>query len=348
MLLSTGGVMAVTLPFEPQVVELMNYTSADTPASGGIPFVSWDVEMGQGYSVIETFNATPVLTTNVLTAGGISTFSAGLSLQFGPSIHITGMTAANPPVITANNHGYQNGDIVLLEGLYQSTNTGMPQMSGMPFVVGNVTTNTFTVPWNASGSNYTQLTSSQTTAFVKKILFPFLYAPGTSFITNLTLASTTTVYCTAPHNLVAGSEVAFRISQPWGTTQLNSLANVRYPGSPMYGYVMSVVNSTTVVVKINSSNFTPFNPNVAITSVHGLTPPQMVAVGDINSGSAPYSGGALYPSPVVNGVPTINGPAISGAYVNNTSSGFVIGQSVAGSLNDQIYWKAYLFDYSNI
>jgi len=93
----------------------------------------------------------------------------------------------------------------------------------------------------------------------------------------------------------------------------------------------------------------------------GLTPPQVVAVGDINSGGAAYSGGALYPSPSFptfsGGAPTINGPAINGAFVNNTAQGFTIGlgSGAAATTNSasaplltasSLYvWTALLFDF---
>ena len=82
----------------------------------------------------------------------------------------------------------------------------------------------------------------------------------------------------------------------------------------------------------------------------------MVAVGDVNTGGVVISSGsALYPPPSVNGANTINGPAISGAFVNNTSQGFVIGAGVCvtdtaavlvGANTNVIYWKAYLHDMS--
>ncbi|MDE3022073.1 MAG: hypothetical protein KGI54_09445 [Pseudomonadota bacterium] len=352
-LVSTGALMAVALPFEPQVVELINYTAAATNTGGLIPYTTWHFEMGQGQAVnqiVETSGTSPTnsyLTNAVLTAGGISTFSAGLSLQFGAQIPIQAITKASAAVVTANGHGYVTGDVVLLEGLYQSPTTGMPQISGIPFVVTVSDANTFSIPWNTNQSDYTALSGTPVPgAFVRQIIYPFLYAPGVSNITSLTLGTTTTVVTTAPHNLSVGSEVGFRISPLWGTVQLNSPQNFRIPGSPVYGYVMAVTDATTVVVKLNSTNFTPFNTNIPIANVPGLTPPQMIAVGDVNSGGTPYSGGALYPSPVVNGVSTINGPAILGSFVNNTASGFVIGAGVAGSIGDDIYWRAYLYDYS--
>ena len=82
----------------------------------------------------------------------------------------------------------------------------------------------------------------------------------------------------------------------------------------------------------------------------GQSFPQVVAVGDVNSGGVAYSGGALYPSPLVNGVSTINGPAISGAFVNNTSQGFIVGVGAAvsdasstlvGANGNVFYWQAF-------
>lgn len=346
--LSLGGNTPVVLPFVPDYVEFLNYTAADTPAENGIPFAKWDAIMGQGYAAYQVFNATPVLTTNVTTSGGISTFSAGLDLQYGSQIQISGITKASPAVVTTgSSHGYVTGDVVVFQGLYQSSTTGMPQICGIPFVITVTGATTFTIPWNTNQSNYTALSGSPTGAYVKKVLYPFLYAPGVSYITSITTGSTTVINTTAAHNLVVGQEVAFRVPSVWGTTQLNSLPNTTIPGSPVYGYVTAVGSSTQVTVNINSSSYTAFNSNQPVSSVPGQSFAQMLAVGDVNTGGVAYSGSVLYPSPSVNGSSTINGPAISGSFVNNTRQGFIIGATVAGAANDVLYWRAILHDYSN-
>lgn len=345
---STGAQMMVNLPFQPQIVELYNYTAAGTPTNGEYPFAYWDTDMGQGFAQTQVFNATPVLTTSVLTSGGISTFSGGLSLQFEAQIQISGITKASAAVVTTgSSHGYVTGDVVLFEGLYQSSTTGMPQICGIPFVVTVTGATTFTIPWNTNQSNYTALSGSPTGAFVRRVTYPFLYAPGVSVITAVSTGTTTTVTTTAPHNLVVGQEVAFRIPSNYGIIELNSLPNTALPGSPIYGYVTSVGSSTQVTVNINSTSYTAYSNNVAVASVPGLSFPQMLAVGDVNTGGVAYSGGALYPSPVVNGSSTINGPAISGSFVNNTAQGFIIGTTLAGTASDAMYYKAYLCDYSS-
>jgi hypothetical protein len=165
---STGAAKAIYLPFQPQTVEVWNYSSFATPAEHGVPRGYWDAGMGQGFAVIDVFNATPVLSTDVITANGISTFSAGLSLQYGSTIQISGITKANPAVVTtASAHGYSTGDVVVFQGLFQSSSTGMPQLSNMPFVVTVTGSTTFTIPWNTNQSSYTALSGSPSGAYVK-------------------------------------------------------------------------------------------------------------------------------------------------------------------------------------
>jgi hypothetical protein len=276
--------------------------------------------------------------------------------QYGATQQIIGITKASPASINVTAHGYNTGDIVILQGLKQSSTTGMQQIAGIPFVVTRTDANNFTIPWNTNQSNYTALSASPTGAFVKKLLYPTLYAPGIAVINALTLATTTTVVTTTPHNFVVGQEVAFRIPANYGTIQLNSLPNTTIPGSPIYGYVVSVTDSVTFVVNINSTGYTAFTNNVAFASVPGLSFPMVVAVGDVNTGGGTLTPTSpLYPSPLVNAIYTINGPAINGAFVNNSSQGFVIGAGattgdatavLVGANNDVIYWRALLHDVS--
>lgn len=348
----------VNLPFQPQAIKLLNYTTHTTPAQFAITNAWWDTAMGQGVAAFEYIESAgaPWIPAVDSTTNGISTFSAGLSLQYGAQKQVIGATKADPIVFNVTAHGYNVGDVVVFEGLYQSATTGMPQICGMPFVISVVgDANHFSVAWVATGSNYTALSASPTGAFVRKVLYPFLYAPGTAFIKAISTGSTTTITTTAPHNFVAGQEIGFRIPSSWGTTQLNALPNTSIPGSPVYYYVNSVTNSTQFVCSAVSTGFTAFNPNQTVASVPGLSFPQVFAAGDVNSGGVAYSGGALYPSPVINGASTINGPAISGSFVNNTSQGFVI-QNGTGSVQasallltaSSLYiYEAYLYDMSS-
>ncbi len=348
----TSAPTSVILPFIPNYIEITNTTRA-TGTNDGVTRAWWETDMGQGAAMLTTTTHSAQDLTTYITSGGFSTFQGGLSQQFGPTLAIASMTAVNPIVVTTTgNHNLVSGNVVTFSNLYESSTTGLQQIAGIPFAVTVTGATTFSINWDGSGGNYTAISGSPTTPTptVKQILYPNLYAPNVGFISALTLSSTTTVTTTAPTNIQVGQQVAFRIPPSWGTTQLNSLPDVLIPGSPIYGYVQSVTNSKTFVVNINSTGYTAFNPNQVFASFPGENFPQVVAVGDVNSGGYPYIGGALYPSPAFyNGkgtgtVSSINGPSIQGAFANNTSMGFIIGGSISGTTSDVILWRAYLHD----
>lgn len=361
---STGAAQVINLPFKPDYVELTNYTASAAFTDHRVLSAQWDFNMGQGFAITQVKNTT--YQTDSVVTNGISTFSAGQLLQYGTTLTVSSITKASPAVVTTStNHGYASGDVVIFEGLFETTTTGMPQINGIPFTVTVTGATTFTIPWNTNQSNYTAISGASTgTPRVKKVLYPYLYFPGTCVISAITPGTTTTIDTASAHNFVVGQEVAFRIPSQWGTTQLNSLPNTLVPGSPVYGYVIAVTDYNTVIVNIDSSAYTAFNSNPTVASVPGLSFPQIVAVGDVNTGGVQISSGsALYPSPQflpigsagTNDVSTINGPAIKGAFVNNTSQGFIIGAGtcvtdtaavLVGAANNVIYWRAYLYDMS--
>lgn len=364
----------VNLPFQPDYVEFINYTAAASGADNGVPMAYWDASMGQGVAVINRFQAANQLTTDTVDSNGISTFSAGQLLQFGAlqghnqgAITDFSISKADPAVVTTvGDHGLTSGDVIIFQNLLQTSTTGMQQITGIPFTVTVTGATTFTIPWNTNQSNYTAFNTATSTGNVgtyKKVLYPYLYAPGVNIISDIdtnTPTGYTTVHTTSAHNFVVGQEVAFRVTSDWGTSQLNSLPNTTTPGSPIYGYVVTVTDYNTVVVNINSSTYTAFNSNQPFSNV-GLDYAQIVAVGDVNTGGEPISAGSvLYPPPFVRPISTttvntINGPAIRGSYINNTSQGFVVGIGTAqgdssaillGAESDIIYWRAYLHDLS--
>lgn len=356
---STGAAKVINLPFQPDTVKLWNYTASAAFTDHRVLKAYWDVTMGQGFALTDVKNTT--YQTDSVILNGISTFSAGQLLQFGAAKQIIASTKGATTSFNVTAHGYVVGDVVLFEGLWQSSTTGMPQMAGIPMRVTTVTdANNFVVTWDSNNAVYTNLSGSPASAKVSKILYPYLYLPGVTFINSISTGTTTTVTTTTDHNMVVGQEVAFRITTPWGTTQLNSLPNVNIPGQPIYGYVVAVNSNSSVTVNINSTGYTAFTTYVLVASVYGLTPPQMVAVGDVNTGGNLIDAtSVLYPSPSfptsTGGVRTINGPAIRGAYVNNTAQGFIIGAGtnvtdtaavLVGANNDVLYWEATFHDIS--
>lgn len=353
---SNGGTTAVVIPFIPNYIAISNVTRAI--AGAGVTSAYWMTDMGQGSAFLNTFGTgeqyiAPVGGTSsgaLVNGSGFTTFTAGLALQFGPQVLITSITksATAPLVTTATNHNLVTGNVVTFSNLYQTTTTGMQQIANIPFYVTVVSPTTFTIQYNNNGANFTALAGGglNNTPSMKEILYPVLYAPGVANIAFITLGNTTTIQTTQPNNFVVGQEVAFRIPSVYGTTQLNSLPNNVIPGSPIYGFVTSITNNTTFVVNINSSLYTAFNPNQPFLSFPGMNVPQVLAVGDINSGSllSNFVAPTLYNGSGATAVQTINGPAIAGAFVNNTQMGFIIGAGVSGTAADVIMWRAYMHD----
>lgn len=355
----TAAPISVIVPFLPDFIEISNQTRA--VAGAGVTRAWWMKDMGQGSAFLDTFGTgeqfiAPVggTSSGALVSGtGFSTFQGGISQQYGPVVLVSTITKASPAVVTtSSNHNLVSGNVVVFQNLYQTSTTGMAQIAGIPFVVTVTGATTFTIPWNTNQSNYTAIATGglNTLAQMKQVLYPALYVPGVAFLSAITLANPMVITTTTPHNFQVGQQVAFRIPSAWGTRQLSSLPNVLIPGSPIYGFVTAVGSSTTATLNIDSTTYTAFNTNQTIASVPGLTFPQVLAVGDNNTGSNQF--GSNSPS-FYNGTSTsltssINGPALAGAFSNNTSMGFLIGGALSGTTADVIYWRAYAHDWNNI
>jgi hypothetical protein len=95
------------------------------------------------------------------------------------------------------------------------------------------------------------------------------YKPRQFFISAIMLGFLTTVTTTINHDYCIGQLVRLLIPNGFGSRQLNE----------MLGFVTSIPAQNQVVLDLNSSNADPFITNVSI-----FTQPQIVAVGDINTG----------------------------------------------------------------
>lgn len=97
---------------------------------------------------------------------------------------------------------------------------------------------------------------------------PQYYQPRQFFISAISLGQTTTVTTTVDHDYVIGQQVRFIIPKSFGTRQLNE----------QQGYVIDLPASDQVTVSIDSSSYDTFVLSSATTR------PQIMAIGDINSG----------------------------------------------------------------
>lgn len=94
------------------------------------------------------------------------------------------------------------------------------------------------------------------------------YQPSRFVISGVTLGATTIVTTSVANNYVVGQQVRLLIPQPYGCWQLNE----------SFGYVLSIISSTQVEVGINSTNSNAF------VAAGTSNQPQIIAIGDINSG----------------------------------------------------------------
>jgi hypothetical protein len=366
---STGNAQIINLPFQPDRIEMINLSLVNAGAAASKILTGyWDVSMGQGLGLVQAYSSGSALIYDNIPSNGFSTFAAGQLLQYGTlqllgTTNSAGIALTSSSVLTVTTSAANTtlpGDWIVFQNLYETSTSGMQQISGIPFQVqaANWSTTSFQVAWNGTGTGLTAIDTSATgAAGYVKILYPTLYEPGVAYPYSISVsAGVCTVVTTAPHNFKQGQEIAFRIPKAYGAQNLNSLPNVNIPGSPNYLYVSSVANATTFTFNSPALS-TAFNLNQTFASFPGLKFAQVLAVGDVNTGGDQYSGGALYPSPTVNtnltAASTINGPAIIGSYINNTSQGFIIGSGagrvvtsgvLVGANTNVIYWTAYLSD----
>lgn len=119
------------------------------------------------------------------------------------------------------------------------------------------------------------------------------YAPSQYFISGVTLGIYTTVTTTENVNYTIGQLVRLIIPPTFGCRQLNE----------SQGYVLSIPNPNQVVLSINSS----VNVDAFKTS-SSTTQPQILPVGDVNTGVTNASGrsntGTAVPGSFVNVSPT--------------------------------------------
>lgn len=99
----------------------------------------------------------------------------GLQVLTGSAKTITGVTKANPGVITSNSHGFSNGEEIYITGV-----GGMTQLNDRNYIVANATTNTFTltdlfgVAINTTA--FTTFTSGGTADKIYQISTPYVEA----------------------------------------------------------------------------------------------------------------------------------------------------------------------------
>jgi hypothetical protein len=99
---------------------------------------------------------------------------------------------------------------------------------------------------------------------------PENFKPREFNIASITNGRTTLVETTTDHDYVIGQLVRLLISQLFNATQFNE----------QLAYVINIPSTTEITLLLDSTSFDLFIPNPTLDT----TQPQVVAVGDVNSG----------------------------------------------------------------
>ena len=102
------------------------------------------------------------------------------------------------------------------------------------------------------------------------------YQPSRFVINAVTLGINTLIQTIENMNYVIGQEVRLIIPPTFGCRQLNEKK----------GFVISIPNPNQVLVSINSSK----NVNAFINSSDPINSPQILAIGDVNTGATNFHG----------------------------------------------------------
>lgn len=192
--------------------------------------------------------------------------------------NISGITQANPGVITLTSHGYNNGDWV-----FGSSIGGMTEFNGLTWIVQNVTTNTFTLtdlfgnavntsafPVYTSGGSFARLYTLATPYAAVDI--PYLKFTQSANTMSLTCVNQTSGTDYPPYDLVRNS------SADWTLTQTSFAASIAAPTGvtasaqssttpdTWYSYVVTAVDSVTGEESIASVATAVENNDIAINA----------------------------------------------------------------------------------
>ncbi len=304
---SDGNSKLLSIRSDTDWMEVYNATVADddtqTTAVGVQYYWQRGMSDASGIEYKKSDAANAAQMTTLLASGGFTLLGADDPL--GPPLTGTTITKATPPVCTVANHGYSNGDDVVLSNL-----VNMPQIATIFFRIGNVTTNTFELTFfDTNTANFT----AETGFTARRVPLSFgsvTWSNSFATVIDITLGSTTLVTTATDFvdlRYAVGDVLKLKIPAQFGSTELNGVS----------GKVLAFNSSTnTYTLDIDSSSFTAF-AWVASSAVP-MDFPNVVKVGNENT------------SPVN---PTTNTDTLD----IKLDSGV---DGPAGSTDDVIFWRA--------
>lgn len=290
---STGAPQFISVAAGFDQFHLRNLTTH--AAGAGIIDSYWNLGDPQGWATNYTV-AGGAVTIAVIAAGGFSYYDSATT-AIGPAIAVTVVSqAASAVVSTATTPPI--GSIVRL---YRTTQ--MLQVSGYDFTVTAVNAG---VSMTLGYINSAAFAAAANAGFYRLLPFDEHFYPANRFITGITLAVQAVVTLSVAHRYVVGNRVKFVVGAGYGMPEINGLV----------GTITAITTgaTNTITVDINSAAFTAFAFPTSAAYAVGLTPAQVVPVGEIAS-------------------------VLSGSIRDAGTRGVLIGAAIQGTAGDVFeYW----------
>lgn len=274
--------VTLNLPAGATEVEIVNLTDwGSTAANTNIIKAKGRASLTAGYG--ETFPKTNGAATigipTMQTSGCFSFFSDSASQPLSAATAITGVSQANPAVVsTADTHTVPllAGDVVRVYGV-----TAMQQISSMDFSVGTVVTDT---SFQLKYLNSAGFVAAGTAGFWRKIPLaggpsvnvggvapnPRFY-PRARYITAITAANPGVITLSVAHSFTVGEKVRIVVPSNFGMTQLNNyLATI----------TAASYTNNTITIDADTSAYTAFAFPTSAVAALGTTFAQVIPVGE--------------------------------------------------------------------
>ncbi len=189
---------------------------------------------------------------------------------------ISGITQANPGIVTDTSHGYSNGDWIFIEGV-----GGMTELNGLVWIVRNVTTHTYTLTdlfGNAVNTMaFSAYTSGGTAARIYTVVSPYAvadlpYLKYTQSADTMSLTCWNQVTLTEypPYDLTRSGNTNWAFTATsFGTsitapTSVTSTAHNSTTKNTWYSYVVTAIDSVTGQESIASDPTYVENNDIAL------------------------------------------------------------------------------------
>lgn len=172
-----------------------------------------------------------------ISSGGVSPFAPSYGALAAPKT-ITSVSQANPARVTATAHGYQTGDIVVIQGV-----AGMAQINGIAFQVIRIDANNF----DLNGLNSSGFAAAGTGGVARRVLYPYIWMPVALTPIAITQAANAVVTTSFDHRYLAGQFVSLSVPAGWGMVQADQKVAL-----------IKSVTANTLTIDLDTSGFTAF------------------------------------------------------------------------------------------